>query len=268
MKIIDFLEIDKDTSLTALSYLLDKSRTYILLNEELVLNDEISKKLSDIIKKVDEGYPLQYALGQWNFYGLDFITDERALIPRPETELLVEKIIKANINKDKILDIGTGTGAIAISLAHNLKNSKIIGLDISEDALSLARENKKKFGLDNVDFIHSDLFSNVDEKYNIIVSNPPYINKKDYENLDKALFYEPKNALVGGYDGLFFYKEIIRKSPNYLEDGGYLFLEIGYDQKDPIVNLLEKNSYINIETYKDYNDFDRIVLAQKKEDIC
>ncbi len=268
MKIKDFLQVDKDTTLTALSYLLDKSKTFLLLNDEIELNDDISERLSDIIKKVKKGYPLQYALGVWNFYGLDFKTDQRALIPRPETELLVEKILKANINKDKILDIGTGTGAIAISLAFNLKKSKVLGLDISKDAIELALENKEKFGLDNVDFIVSDLFSSLEERFNLIVSNPPYINKKDYENLEKPLFYEPKNALVGGDDGLFFYKKIIAEAKNYLGNEGYLFLEIGYDQKDQIISLLKENSYTNIQAYKDYNGFDRIVIGQVKEDLC
>ncbi|MGO3017824.1 MAG: HemK/PrmC family methyltransferase, partial [Anaerococcus sp.] len=156
----------------------------------------------------------------------------------------------------------TGTGAIAISLAYNLKKSQVDALDISEKAIELAKENKKKIGVDNVDFFVSNLFSQVEKKYNIIVSNPPYINKKDYENLDKLLFYEPKNALVGGNDGLFFYKKIITEAKNYLKDDGYIFLEIGYDQKEDIENLLKENTYKNIESYKDYNGFDRIVLAQ------
>ncbi|MDD7305578.1 MAG: peptide chain release factor N(5)-glutamine methyltransferase [Peptoniphilaceae bacterium] len=268
MKIKNFLEIDKDITLIALSYLLNKSKNYLLLNDQIDLNDEITNKLNAIIKKVKNGYPLQYALGRWNFYGLDFITDERALIPRPETELLVEKIIKADIKKEKILDIGTGTGAIAISLAFNLKESLVSGIDISESAIELANENKEKFSLDNVDFFVSDLFSNVFDKYNVLVSNPPYINKKDYQNLDKALFYEPKNALYGGDDGLFFYKKIIGQAKNYLKEDGCLFLEIGYDQRNAIEKLLEENSYANINSYKDYNGFDRIVFAQVKEDIC
>lgn len=263
MKIKDFLKKDKETTLIALSYLLNKNKNYILLNSEEDLNNKTSEKLNDIIRLVEDGYPLQYALGVWNFYGLDFLTDRRALIPRPETELLVEKIIDASINKNKILDIGTGTGAIAISLAYNLKKSQVHALDISKEAIELAKENKKKIGVDNVDFFLSDLFSQVKEKYNIIVSNPPYINKKDYKNLDKVLFYEPKNALVGGEDGLFFYKKIITEAKNYLEDDGYIFLEIGYDQKRDIENLLKENTYRNIESYKDYNGLDRIVLAKK-----
>lgn len=261
MKIKDFLKIDKETTLISLSYILDTNRTYLLLNAEKNLDDQISNKLSDIIKMVQEGFPLQYAIGIWNFYGLDFFTDQRALIPRPETEILVEKIIKADIRKDKILDIGTGTGAIAISLAYNLKNSKVHALDISNDALDLARKNKEKIGVKNIEFFQSDLFTNVKDRYNIIVSNPPYINKKDYENLDKVLYYEPKNALLGGDDGLFFYKKIISQSRDYLEDGGYLFLEIGYDQKEDIKKLFEKYSYKNIKSFKDYNDLDRIVVG-------
>jgi release factor glutamine methyltransferase len=261
MKIKDFLKIDRNTSLISLSYLLDKNINMILLEEEKELDDEISEKLSNIIKKVEDKYPLQYAIGRWNFYGLDLIVDPRALIPRPETEILVEKILKSDYKKDKILDIGTGTGAISLALADNLKNSKILGSDISNKAIELARENKEKLGLKNVDFLQSDLFENIGEKFDIIVSNPPYINQKDYNNLAKELSFEPKNALLGGEDGLYFYDKIIKEAKNFLNPKGAIFFEIGYDQKDDICKMLIKEGYKNVNTYTDYNDFDRIIVA-------
>lgn len=261
MKIKDYIEINEEITLLALSYLLDKSRTYLLYNKDLDLDEKTSTRLTEIIKKVENNYPLQYAIGKWNFYGLDLICDKRALIPRSETELLVEKILEADIDKEKILDIGTGTGAISLALAKNLPSSKIIGLDISKDAISLANENKENLSIKNVDFKISDIYSNIDDKYNIIVSNPPYIDIKDYNKLDEKLYYEPKNALLGGDDGLYFYRRIIKDAKKYLKNKGFIFLEIGYNQKEEIENLLKSQNFKNIKSYKDYNGFDRIVIS-------
>ena len=210
-----------------------------------------------------ESIPLQYAIGYWEFYNLRLKVDPRALIPRFETEIIVDYIIKSPYRKEKILDIGTGSGAIALSLAYNLKDSLVIGLDIEDKAISLAIENKDLLAIKNVDFIKSDLFENIDGKFDLIVSNPPYINKVDYKNLDKELFYEPKSALYGGVDGLDFYRRIIKDASNYLNDRGHLIFEIGYDQKDDINDLLKKENFINIKNIKDFNDFDRFIIAQK-----
>ncbi|MDU2375063.1 peptide chain release factor N(5)-glutamine methyltransferase, partial [Anaerococcus vaginalis] len=211
--------------------------------------------------KINEGYPLQYAIGKWNFYGLDLLVDKRALIPRYETEILVDLIINDNSNNKKILDIGTGSGAISLALSKNLKDSKVIGVDISKKAIDLANENKIKLNINNVEFKESDIFSNIEEKFDIIVSNPPYINKEDFEKLDNKLYYEPQNALYGGEDGLYFYKKIIKNAKNFLNKNGKIYLEIGYDQKDSISNLLEEYGYKQIKSYKDFNDFDRIIKA-------
>ena len=263
MKIKDILDKKNDELIIALTYIIDRSKSFIYLNPDFELNDEISLKINDIEKKINDGMPLQYAIGHWQFYGLDLNVDQRALIPRFETEILVDYILKSDMKKNNILDIGTGSGAISISLAKNLKNSKIIGVDIEEKALSLANENKDKLNLKNVSFLKSNLFSNVDGQFDIIVSNPPYISEEDYKKLDKKLFFEPKSALVGGKDGLDFYKEIIKKSPIYLNKGGHLVFEIGYDQKDVINDLLIKSDFKNIENIKDFNGFDRIIIAEK-----
>ena len=263
MKISEFLKIDYDTTVTALSYILGKNKSFILLNTDLDLDEEISDRLKDIIEKRKKNYPLQYAIGFWQFYNLELKVDPRALIPRFETEIIVDYLIKANINKEKILDIGTGSGAIALSMAKNLENSFVLGSDIEENALSLARENKKRLGIENVDFIRSDLFDKIDGKFDLIISNPPYINKKDYENLDEILYYEPKSALYGGEDGLDFYRKIIDQAGDFLKDNGHLAFEIGYDQKDIINDLLIKKGYKNIINIKDFNDFDRFIIAQK-----
>lgn len=261
MKIKDILEKNNNDLIIALTYLLNTNKNLLFLNKEEALDEKIENELKIINDKINEGYPLQYAIGKWNFYGLDLLVDKRALIPRYETEILVDLIINDNSNNKKILDIGTGSGAISLALSKNLKDSKIIGVDISKKAIDLANENKIKLNINNVEFKESDIFSNIEEKFDIIVSNPPYINKEDFEKLDKKLYYEPQNALYGGEDGLYFYKKIIKNAKNFLNKNGKIYLEIGYDQKDFISNLLEEYGYKQIKSYKDFNDFDRIIKA-------
>lgn len=261
MKVGYFLEKYGDEAALILSYLLDKNKNSLYLYPDLEIDKDTEDELIDIIEKTKKGYPLQYAIGKWNFYGLNLFVDKRALIPRYETEILVENILNDSCKKERILDIGCGSGAISLSLAKNLENSKIIGCDISKDALELSNLNKKKLNLKNVEFIQSDLFSNIDSKFDLIVSNPPYINKKDYESLDDKLYYEPKNALYGGEDGLYFYRQIIKNTKYFLNKNGKIYLEIGYDQKDPLIKLLEDEGYKNIKAIKDYNDFDRILSS-------
>ncbi|MBS4889198.1 MULTISPECIES: peptide chain release factor N(5)-glutamine methyltransferase [Anaerococcus] len=261
MKIKDILEKNNNDLIIALTYLLNTNKNLLFLNKEEALDEKIENELKIINDKINEGYPLQYAIGKWNFYGLDLLVDKRALIPRYETEILVDLIINDNSNNKKILDIGTGSGAISLALSKNLKDSKIIGVDISKNAIDLANENKIKLNINNVEFKESDIFSNIDEKFDIIVSNPPYINKEDFEKLDNKLYYEPQNALYGGEDGLYFYKKIIKNAKNFLNKNGKIYLEIGYDQKDSISNLLEEYGYKQIKSYKDFNDFDRIIKA-------
>ena len=263
MKISDFLKIDYDTSLIALTYILDKSKSYILMNQNLELNNKQIERLKDIINKRENSYPLQYAIGEWEFYNIRLKVDKRALIPRFETEIIVDYLIKSQMKKDSILDIGTGSGAIAISLAKNIENTYVIGSDIEDKALSLAMENKEFTGIENVDFVKSDLFNNIKGKFDLIISNPPYINKKDYESLDKELYFEPKSALYGGCDGLDFYRGIIKNSSKYLNNKGHLVFEIGYDQKNILNRLLKDEGFVNIENIKDFNDFDRFIIAQK-----
>lgn len=261
MKIKDILEKNNNDLIIALTYLLNTKKNLLFLDQEKVLDKNIEEEILKIQDKINKGYPLQYAIGKWNFYGLDLLVDKRALIPRYETEILVDLIINDNSNNKKILDIGTGSGAISLALSKNLKDSKIIGVDISKNAIDLANENKIKLNINNVEFKESDIFSNIEEKFDIIVSNPPYINKEDFEKLDKKLYYEPQNALYGGEDGLYFYKKIIKNAKNFLNKNGKIYLEIGYNQKDSISNLLEEYGYKQIKSYKDFNDFDRIIKA-------
>lgn len=260
MEIGSFIDdFDVNEAKIILSYLLDESLGTI--NRKW--NDHVDKtvyyKFKDIKDKRQAGYPLQYAIGKWNFYGYDFIVDEGVLIPRPETELLVEKILGEDLTDKKILDIGTGSGAIALVLDLE-SQAQVKAVDISKKALAIAEKNKESLG-GQVDFINSDLYEKVEDKFDIIVSNPPYISEKDYLNLEEELYYEPKIALYGGKKGYEIYEKIIDRARDYLEKDGKIFLEIGYDQKDYLVSYLENNGFGKVETYKDYNNFDRIIVA-------
>lgn len=226
--------------------------------------DDVYEKFLDILEKRKEHYPLQYIFGKWDFYGLSLYVDKSCLIPRFETEILVDEILNLDCKKEKILDIGSGSGAISIALAYNLKNSNVYGIDISKDAISISNRNKDKFSLENVNFFQSDIFSNVKDKdFDIIVSNPPYIDENDIKTLEKELYFEPQNALYGGKDGLYFYRKIIENANNFLKYNGILAFEIGYNQKDKIIEILKKEKFEILICKKDFSGFDRIIIARK-----
>jgi release factor glutamine methyltransferase len=230
------------------------------------VDKEIEKELIQKAKKIANGTPLQYILGSKEFYGINFLVNENVLIPRPETELIVDHIIKEYKGKDvKILDIGTGSGAIAISLATNLKRSKIEAVDISKKALEVAMENAKLLNVsERISFTQSDIFSTINSNdYDCIVSNPPYISEREMRSLPTNVKKEPKLALYGGLDGLEFYKRIVDKSISYLKDGGLLIFEIGCNQGKSVSELMQQKGFGNVKIKKDFNNLDRIVLGYK-----
>lgn len=237
----------------------------IVLNKNKELEENQENLIYEIYEKYKKNYPLQYILGQWNFYGRDFFTEENVLIPRFETEILVEKILDLNIAFKNILEIGVGSGIISITLALEIEDSKIIGVDISQNAIDLANRNKEKFNVKNCEFIKSDLFSNVNKnlKFDLIVSNPPYINLEDMGKLEEKLSYEPEIALYGGEDGLDFYRAIIEGANEYLSSNGVIAFEIGYNQGESIKDILKERNFKDISIYKDYNDFDRCIIARR-----
>ena len=222
------------------------------------------KDLDTALKELERGVPVQYIVGNTNFYGYDFKVNKNTLIPRFETELLVEKTynyIKKYFNKDniKILDIGTGSGCIAITLNKLLNNSDVTGADISSEALEVAKENNVSNNTD-VKFIESDLFSNVNERYDVIISNPPYISY-DEEIMDIVRNNEPHLALYAPDQGLYFYDKIIKDSSKYLNDKFIMAFEIGYKQGEDIVKMVNKYyKDINISVEKDYSGRDRFVF--------
>ncbi len=238
-------------------------RNSLHFEKDKELTEKQISNLNAILERRKTREPLQYILGFVPFYNIILNTDARALIPRDETALLVEQAL-TRINRNKytsVLDIGTGSGAIAIAVKKNAPDILVTAVDISENALSLAKENAKENETD-IEFIKSDLFENLqNRKFDCILSNPPYIPTKDMEKLEKELSFEPTNALDGGSDGLDFYRDIIEEAKEHLNKGGLLMFEIGFDQADAVRTLLSKKGFTDNYVLQDYSKLDRIVLA-------
>jgi len=214
--------------------------------------------------------PVQYIVGHSEFCGMNFLVDERVLIPRPETELLVRAAadIFCSIPNTQypihILDLCTGSGCIAIALTKMLPDCKIVASDISEEALALAKLNASKLDAGrNIEFVSSDLFSKIRGRYDIIVSNPPYIAGFEFETLQKEVLMEPRLALYGGEDGLDFYRRIIQEAPRYLNSGGYLVFEMGFGQAGEIKEIVDGAGAFKVtDIEKDFNGIDRVLIAR------
>lgn len=252
---------------TLLQKALGVDRLYILLNLDKDLSEDEEKTFNKFIEERLNNRPIAYIVGNREFMGLDFYVQEGVLIPRPDTEVLVEEVIE--IAKDKgqieILDIGAGSGAITVSLAKYLENAKLTSVDISEIALEIAKKNAISNNVeDRINFVKSDLFSslNKNQKFDIIVSNPPYIKREVIDTLDKQVKdFEPYNALEGGIDGLDFYRAITTQAKDYLKEGGVLAYEVGHDQSEDVSKLMEMDGYTNIYTRKDLQQIDRVVIG-------
>lgn len=250
-----------------LQKVLGVDRLYILLNLDRVLSKSEEQLFNKFINERLDNRPVAYIVGNREFMGLDFFVQEGVLIPRPDTEVLVEEVIELAKQKDakNILDIGTGSGAITVSLAKYLQDTKITSVDISDIALEIAEKNAITNEVnDRVTFIKSDLFTNIDKemKFDIIVSNPPYIKREVIDTLDKQVKdYEPYGALEGGIDGLDFYRAITKQAKDYLKNGGVLAYEVGHDQSEDVSKLMEMYGYTNIYTIKDLQQIDRVVIG-------
>ena len=249
----------------------DKASLY--LNQDRPLSKEEQQSVSQALKRRISGEPIQYILGKTEFMGLEFKVTPQVLIPRDDTEILVEQtinLVKQNkfLSNPRILDLCTGSGCIAISLAKYIKGSQVIASDISWEALNIAKENALLNNVE-VEFIRSDLFSAISfqpSAVDIIVSNPPYVKTLDIESLEPEVRHEPLIALNGGVDGLSFYYKIISQAHKYLKNKGFLVLEIGFGQSQDIQNLFKNSKNFEvIEIVKDYNNIDRVVIANYKE---
>ena len=234
------------------------------------MDEEKKNKIREYIHKIGkEKFPIQYLLNEQEFYGRSFYVDKGVLIPRLDTEVLVEKALnvleKESIEEPKILDIGVGSGVIGITIALEVPTSKVMGVDISEKALEISSKNKKILKAGNIKFIKSDLFENIEyKKFNMIVSNPPYISSDETDVMSEdALLHEPSEALFAGSEGLYFYNSISQKAMEYLDDNGYLLFEIGYKQGEIVAKMMETYGFKNVEIAKDLAGNDRVVVGQK-----
>ena len=245
----------------------DVDSMYIRMYLDKQLTEEQEKYFLEMIKERLNERPIAYIIGNREFMGLDFFVKEGVLIPRPDTETLVEEIINICNNRTglNILDIGTGSGAITISLAKYLDKSHVISADISDIALEIASKNAISNNVDErIDFIKSDVFSNVpkEEKFDLIVSNPPYIRKADIDGLDRQVKdFEPYNALEGGEDGLDFYRKITKESKAFLKNKGILAYEVGHDQAQDVSQIMQENGFEGIYTKCDLQGFERVVIG-------
>lgn len=266
---VENIESPKLKARMLMQFILNKPRQYIIVNDMQELSKGLEQEYFEGIAKLRQNIPIEHITHQKEFMKLNFFVNENVLIPRQDTEILVEEVIKIakKTNSPKILDLCTGSGAIAISLAKYIEKSKITAIDISPEAIKIAGKNAIMNNVENqITFIKSDLFENVKkEKYDIIVSNPPYIKKSEIPRLEKQVQKEPTIALDGGNDGLDFYRKIIKQSYEYLKYNGYLCLEIGYDQKDDVVEFLQnEGKYSEIYFKKDLYGNDRIVVGRLK----
>ena len=255
------------------SHVLNIDRMMLFTKYRDDIEDEEIEKIRYFIQKIGrEKFPVQYLLNEQEFYGRKFYVDKGVLIPRQDTEILVEKMIdtlKDKVLKNeihpKILDIGVGSGIIGITAALEIESSYVLGVDISDKALETAEKNKKILKVPNIKFLKSNLFENVEFKqFDMIVSNPPYISLNEVGIMsDDTLLHEPSEALFAENDGLYFYYEICQKASDYLADFGYLLFEIGYKQGKNVAKIMASSGFKNIEVVKDLAGLDRVVIGQK-----
>ena len=265
LKKADIDTANLDAKLLLCKYL-NKDKLYLIVNanEEV----EVDSSFSELVERRENYEPMQYILGKAEFYGLDFKVNKNVLIPRPDTEILVERVIDfVGDNQYTVLDIGTGSGCIPITVAVNCKNAKAYTVDISPDATEVAVDNAKNNGIgDRVTFLNMDILKDFpDFKVDCIVSNPPYIEDEVIPTLmEDVKNYEPIIALSGGEDGLVFYRRIAEKGKDILNDGGFIAFEVGHNQAQEVKEILDRNGYSNIEITKDLAGIDRVVSALKR----
>lgn len=247
-----------------LEYICHTDRNTLLVYGDRERNEMEEQFYRMCIDKRATRVPLQYITGEQEFMGLTFRVNEHTLIPRQDTETLVEEGMRHLFDGMRILDMCTGSGCILLSLLKYSNECEGTGVDISEEALKIARENAERLKL-KADFIQGDLFENIQEKkYDMIISNPPYIETAVIETLmPEVREHEPVQALDGMEDGLFFYRKIVERASGFLEKGGWLLFEIGYNQGEAVTNLMTAQGFQKVKVIKDYAELDRVVLGQK-----
>lgn len=246
-------------------FVLKKDKIYLVTNGNEEVEQSTKTEFLEAISKIQKHIPIQYITKKQEFMKMDFYVDENVLIPQPDTEIVVEEAIDIiNRNKlSKVLDMCTGSGILAISIAKYTDAGKITAVDISEKALEVAEKNAISNDVNTkIKFIKSDMFKNISEKFDLIISNPPYIRTDVIKTLSEEVKNEPILALDGGIKGLDFYNIIAENAKKYLNENGYLVLEIGYDQKTEVVNLLEAQEYSEIRVIKDMGGNDRVIVCK------
>ena len=257
-----------------LAYLLDVDKTYIYIHNDEEVSSSVENKYFSLIDERRKGYPIQYILKEKEFMGISFYIEEGVLIPRPDTEILVQYVLdyideKYKERDIKIVELGTGSGCISLSIAYYKKNVFVYSVDIDKKANAVAEENSKRLKLsDRVKILEGDLFQGIKNmglknSVDIIVSNPPYIPEDEIFGLqDEIKKYEPLWALDGGEDGLDYYRRIIPQSKEYLKNRGILVFEMGFDQGRKIKELMEKGNFRNINILKDLQGLDRVITGE------
>jgi len=250
-----------------LSFVLNKETVYLRTWPEKILEDSIHEDFLNLLKRREQGEPIAYIVGSKEFWSFNLNVSKDTLIPRPETEMLVEQVIKIGQQQklNSILELGTGTGAIAIAISSELQKlehqPKIVATDISLQALDIAKQNADRYKQE-IEFIESDWFNSIElQKFDLIVSNPPYIQQGDVHLKQGDVCFEPTRALVSGDDGLDDIRTIIDQAKNWLNPGGYLIFEHGYDQGSAVRTLFEANTYTQIQTHADFSENERMTFA-------
>ena len=242
------------------------TRNDLLVHGDREVTEEQEKQYRGWIARRASHVPLQHITGVQEFMGLEFLVDENVLIPRQDTEILVEEVLRELTDGSRILDLCTGSGCILLSLLHYSNDCVGVGSDISEEALCVARKNAERLGI-RADFLCGDLFERVGGRYDFIVSNPPYIASGEIRKLmEEVRLHEPLSALDGHEDGLFFYRKILDQAGEHLKPGGLLAFEIGYDQGEEVSSLMEEKGYIQVRTVKDLAGLDRVVTGRKNQE--
>lgn len=256
-----------------LMHVLDRDRTHILAHADDELTDEQVEKFSESLDARAQGKPLQYITGRQEFFGLEFEVTSDVLIPRPETELLIEaalSIVSPN-ETPFVCDVGTGSGCIVVTLLHQLPRARALALDISEAALAVAQRNANRHGVqERVSFIASDLFAGVapslSSSFDLIVSNPPYVAERAVEGLQREVRdFEPRVALTAGKDGLSIIRRLLIEGRDYLKSGGFLIFEIGFDQHEAVRELIDENSWKLLEIHDDLQGIPRTLALMKRD---
>ena len=258
-----FAEAESDSRLI-FEYIAGIDRVKLTLEGDRELEPGVEEKLKAALDKRLTHMPVQYITGYQNFMGLEFMVSKDVLIPRMDTETLVEEVLRLGLSNVRVLDICTGSGCILLSILKYVYGSSGVGVDISDGALGVAKANSEALGIDAT-FIKSDMFENIpkDERFDIVVSNPPYIRSDVIGTLmSEVKDYEPILALDGSEDGLKFYRIIADRAPEYLNNGGMLFLEIGYDQGAEVSALLSAAGFMDVEVIKDLSGLDRVVSGR------